>query len=163
LPIVAKQIERWPRCEGLIVVMCYGKSSAFAELKLGAFILTGAHRNRQKMKSRLAGGLSLLDFKGPLRRSTIPLSCPCGDRQWSPRPGIRGSSSAKLRAPVLIEPLTSRLSTSKAGAELDRMTLLKLGLREVVWVDFMQVQPRKASKRWQHAGKNFEPKVLFVA
>jgi hypothetical protein len=38
-----------------------------------------------------------------------------------------------------------------------------MGLREVVWVDFMQIQPRKVSKRWQHAGKDFESKVLFVA
>src|SRR5664279_127363 len=37
-----------------------------------------------------------------------------------------------------------------------------LGLREVVWVDFTQIQPRKASKRRQHAGEDFEPKVFFV-
>jgi Recombinase len=41
--------------------------------------------------------------------------------------------------------------------------LRDMGLREVVWVDFMQIQPRKGAKRWQHAGKDFESKVLFVA
>ena len=75
LPIVAKQIERWPRYEGLIVVMRYGKSSTFAELKWvrsAQLAAIGIDQSaRSKKKSRIAGGLLYQKWKSLVVRQQL--------------------------------------------------------------------------------------------
>src|SRR5664279_6316963 len=70
------------------------------------------------------------------------------------------------KSPVLKDQMRfateTRLQTVGSACVQRQDSAQKQGLREVVWVDFTQIQPRKASKRRQHAGEDFEPKVFFV-